>query len=374
MKNSLGVIVFLLLAVCRAQIGASIHTLPQGDQDEVLIDRPEFYLMDWDQGTKLIEKETPLSIMVDSMGRQEVRMLTDEKSNPVLYTSDIETPVCADGECRLMHIRLYWTLLGEYAGFDRFPGLPLTKHDHDEFLQADYLKLHHLLSDKLSILERRSIDELVVKPEQPEVEGADALSGATITEVKESVVAGALYSCYVAWHLVHGAIKEDIKKYTMSLVNEEMVRTMLNSNSVDYQMFALNRLEIEKYPEYVDRISEIFESGIPMVRSFIIKNLPDVFWNTEKLQRPFWNNFAKVDINSRSLLLDHLESASIATLEDISSQLGAMTKNQLKSYLQHLEEQRIKSRIIHKNLENFSSSDSEKYAYLVAQYLEENNN
>ncbi|WP_339705967.1 hypothetical protein [uncultured Kriegella sp.] len=371
MRIGLVGIVFFMLAVCRAQIGSSIHTLYENNENGVLKHPPEFYLLEWEKDGKLQEKETPLSIVVDSMGRQEVRMLVNEASNPVLYTSNIETPVCADGECRLMHIRLYWTLLGEYAGFDRFPGLPLTKHDHDEFLQADYLKLHHLLSDKLSILERRSIDELVEKPKQPEVEGADALSGATIKEVKESVVGGALYSCYVAWHLVHGAIKEDIKEHTMSLINDAMVREMLNSNSVDYQMFALNQLEMEKYAEQVDRISEIFESSIPMVRTFIIKNLPDVFWSTEKLQRPFWNNFAKVDINSRSLLLDHLQYASKDTLEDLSSELSVMTKNQLRAYLQHLEEHKMTSKSLRKNLEAFSKNDSEKYAYLVAQYLEE---
>lgn len=371
MRKGLVVIALFMLAVCRAQIGSSVHTLPENNANGVLMQPPEFYLLEWEKGEQLLEKETPLSIVVDSMGLQEVRMLVNEKSNPVLYTSNIETPVCADGECRLMHIRLYWTLLGEYAGFNRFPGLPLTKHDHDEFLQADYLKLHHLLSDRLSILERRTIDELVEKPKKSEVEGADALSGATIKEVKESVVGGALYSCYVAWHLVHGAIKEDIKAHTMSLINDAMVREMLNSNSVDYQMFALNQLEVESYTEHVDRISEIFESSIPMVRTFIIKNLPDVFWNTEKLQRPFWNNFGKVDINSRSLLLDHLQHVSKDTLEDLSSQLGVMTKNQLRAYLQHLEERKSTSKSLRKNLEAFSKTDSEKYAYLVAQYLEE---
>ena len=86
-----------------------------------------------------------------------------------------------------MHIRLYWTLLGEYAGFDRYVDLPLTKHDHDEFKEEDYQKLHSLLKDPNSVLRRRTIDELVEKPKQRTVNGVDALSGATIAEVKESV-------------------------------------------------------------------------------------------------------------------------------------------------------------------------------------------
>lgn len=373
MRGHLTVISFFIMALCGAQPGFSDVVSDVGQRDS-FGQKPEFYVLEWKQGELLTEKETPLFIEVDSMGRQEITMLVDKKSDPVLYSSNIETPVCADGECRLMHIKLYWTLLGDYAGFDRYPGLPLTKHDHDEFLKEDYLKLHFLLSDKLSILERRTIDELVVEPEQPELEGADALSGATIAEVKESVVAGALYSCYVAWHLVHGAIQEDIKKLTLAMVNDEMVLDMLNSSSVDYQMFALNRMGEDNYVEYYGRIAEIFGSGIPMVRTFIVKSLPDIFWDTEELQGPFWKQFANVDINSRSLLLEHLNATSDKTLEDVSFHLGVMTKNQLKVYLEYIADYGQLNSSIRKNLQAFSKSNSEKYAYLVTQFLEDYTN
>jgi len=33
--------------------------------------------------------------------------------------------------------------------------------------------------------------------------------------------------------------------------------------------------------------AEIFKTGIPMVRGFIIKNLPASFWTSEELQKPF---------------------------------------------------------------------------------------
>ena len=205
------------------------------------------------------------------------------------------------------------------------------------------------------------------------MEGVDAVAGATIKEVKESVVGGALYSCYTAWHLVHGPIKDAIQKRTLSSLDDDMVLRMLGSNNKDYLMFALNRLTENQYEVNYLRIAEIFESGIPLVRTFIVKNLPDSFWNSQELQKPFWKSFPKVDINSRSLLLEHLNTASQRILEDISSQLGTMTKNQLKAYLDHLGGQEQLSSSIKKNLRFFAKSSTEKYDYLVKEFLSDNN-
>ncbi|NNE75467.1 MAG: hypothetical protein HKN31_00135, partial [Pricia sp.] len=238
MRLVVGAIIFLMSAAGCAQFG--IHDpVSNTIQNKGIYQKPEFYTMQWKQGTQFTEKPTAISIEVDSIGQQEVRLLVNGKDEPILYASDISTPVCADGECRLMHIRLYWSLLGEYAGFDRYPKLPLTKHEHDEFLSVDYIKLHQLLMDDNSILKRKKIHELVDKPKQSKIEGVDAVAGATIKEVKESVVAGALYSCYTAWHLVHGPVRDEIKKHTLTLLNDTMVSEMILSNNSDYQLFVL---------------------------------------------------------------------------------------------------------------------------------------
>lgn len=341
-----------------------------GLQENGLDRQPEFFNMPWEYGTKLVKKETSMFIEVDSIGKQNIGVLVDQKERPRLYVSDIETPVCADGDCKLMNIRLYWTLLGDYAGFDRDSKLPLTKNDHDEFSMADYLKLHLLLTDANSILKQRKIDELIEKPKPSEGDGPDALSGATIKEVKETVVSGALYSCYVAWHLVHGQLNAELREYTSSQVTDETVFQMLYSANSNYQMFALGRFDEANYEEHYARIADIFETGIPMVRGFICKNLPEKFWKTPKLQNLFWNAFADVDINTRSLLLEHLNSASTETLEGISTQLGVMTKNQLKIYLEQIGKNGLVDPI-RKNLVVFANAEKQTYSYIVNQFLEE---
>ncbi len=365
--------VFFLLVphLCNAQFGSPI-AFSDSHKKTVLEASPEFYILDWQPNTALHISETPLEIVTDSVGAQKVNLFLDAKGAPILYSSNIITPVCADGDCKFMHITLYWTLLGDYAGFDRSVQEPLTKHDHDEFLFSDYWKLHDLLRDHNSILKRRAIDELVTKPKPSKIEGVDALSGATVKEVKESVVSGALYSCYVAWHLVHGKIKEQIKAYTVQQRDEAMLVQMLNSDHTNYQMYALENLDENQYKANFSRISELFKSSIPLVRSYIIKNLSDSFSQSPSTMQPFWDALPYIDINTRSLLLQHIDFASDATVAYISTQLSVLTKNQLLKYLEHLGSKKVISTEVLKNLEHFSASNKEKNAYLVTQFLEDN--
>ena len=338
---------------------------------EVLDKAPEFFVLQWKEGTSLTPSKTDFYIEVDSMGKQEVVALLDNNGKPVLYTSEISAPVCADGECKLMNIRLYWTLLGEYAGFDRYPELPLTKHDHDEFKISDYQKLHALLTDDKSILGRRRIDQLVEKPTMRTVNGVDAISGATVARVKESVVGGALYSCYVAWYLVHGEIRDTLKNHTLSVLSPQMVSNMLYSKNTDYHLFALSELDNAQYAEHYLQITEVFKTSSPLVRSIIAKELPTKFEGFADLQKPFWEAFDEIDLGSRSLLLKHLDKAPLFAFEILSTKLGTMSKNQLKAFLRNLTGKDIISSEVHDNLKKFANSENETYAYLAKSFLED---
>ncbi|EAR02296.1 hypothetical protein [Maribacter sp. HTCC2170] len=336
--------------------------------NEVLEKAPEFFLLDWEKGTVLTYQKTGLTIDMDSKGKHVITALVNKENTPVLYTSEIITPVCADGECKLMNIKVYWSLLGEYAGFDRYEEFPLTKHDHDEFAFEDYNKLHQLLKDNKSILARRSISELVEKPKMRNVNGIDAISGATITEVKESVVSGALYSCYTAWHIVHGEVRQLLRMNTMSVLNENMLLEMLYSSNTKYQMFALKKLDQARFKEHYIRISEVFTEGVPLVRSFIVKKIPVNIWNSPKLSQVFWDALPKIDVGSRSLLLDHLEYATPKVIEQISGQLEILTKNQIKYFLKILSEKET-TQVILEKLTYFVNTN-EIYGYLVKEYLD----
>ncbi|MGB5434512.1 MAG: hypothetical protein WBM98_01375 [Maribacter sp.] len=370
MKTSFSILLLILLFSGRptSELKEVPNKLPMSD---FLDKAPEFYVLQWNVGTKLTSQKTEFFIEVDSVGKQGIDVLLNQRKEPVLYTAAISTPVCADGECKLMNLKLYWTLLGEYAGFDRYPDLPLTKYDHDIFLEEDYQKLHELLTDDKSILGRRSIDRLVEQPKMRTVNGVDAVSGATITQVKESIVPGALYSCYTAWHLAHGDIREKLKARTLAVLNENIIIDMLYSNNPEYQLFALEKMDQELYLQHHVQISEIFKTAIPLVRSVVAKSFMTHFKATPNLQLPFWQAFDKIDVGSRSLLLKNLDTAPPFVVDILSGKLSAMSKNQLNSFFSHLSPKHELSREILNNIETFANSDSETYAYLAKQYIEE---
>lgn len=338
---------------------------------EVMNSPPEYFVLDWKEGTQLYLQPSDFFIEIDSFGRREVMALVNEKKAPVLYTADIATPVCADGECKLMHIKFYWTLLGEYAGFDRYPEMPLTKHDHDLFEEGDYLKLHHLLMDDKSPLARRTIDQLVEKPKMRRVNGVDAISGATITQVKEAVVSGALYSCYTAWHLVYGDIQKQLKAHTQATVNQEMILNMLYSDHSGYQLFALNHMDAQQYQANFEQLARIFKTGTPLVRKIITKRLTSKLKNTPELQRPFWEAFELVDPSSQSLMINYVGEAPAYVPQLLSKKLDTMSKNQLKRFLRFLSETNGMSAEIRADLILFAKEKNQTYSYLVKEFLDE---
>lgn len=370
MKYTFPIIIVLFILFGKGTDGneprVSIRSL-----NETIEISPEFFVLEWKEGTKLVPKKTNFFIEVDSLGKQEVVVLLNKNQEPVLYASEISTPVCADGECKLMNIKLYWTLLGEYAGFDRYSDLPLTKHDHDEFMVEDYQKLHVLLADDKSIMGRRSIHQLVEKPKMRTVNGVDAIAGATVARVKEAVVSGALYSCYTAWKIVHGDIREQLKGYSVSVLNKNMMLDMLYSNNADYHLFALKQLDNSGYAEHYLQVAEIFKTSTPLVRSIVAKSLIENYRSTPELQKPFWNAFDVIDIGSRSTLISYLDDAPSYISDLLSAKLSIMSRNQLKAFLEHLSDNKTISSEVQDNLKEFSNSESETYAYLTKDFLED---
>lgn len=369
MKITILTLLFCALGLVWAPKKGAVKSF--GYQHKMLVEKPEYFALEWQEGWVLNRRPIPFFIEVGTLGNQHVDILVDQQRRPVLYTADICTPVCADGECRLMYLTLYWNLLGDYAGYDKVEGQALTKHDHKKFLDRDYEKLHRLLLDGRSVLKRKKIDDLVSKPKEPLQDGVDAIAGATIAEVKESVVEGALYSCYTAWHIAHGTIKGELRDYTIGNFDGEMKRYMLQGSAPDYQMFALKSLSEAEFVDYKDRIAEIFKAGIPLVRSYIVQNLPKMFWESDSMQRPFWESFATVDINSRSLLLNHVQEAPVEVLVLLGGHLEVMTKNQLKLYLSAIENIALANPEINEQLSRFAESVNHTYAYVVAEFLEE---
>ncbi|MFW5877533.1 MAG: hypothetical protein ACOCUP_00330 [bacterium] len=132
------------------------------------------------------------------------------------YYSKIRTSVCEDKLCRIVHLKVYWDLAGNYLNFDTIPGLGLTKNNHNPFTEEDYIKIHHTLRNDNSILGEKTKDELLDKSENRYSEKIDGYTGATAKEIKKAVVDGALYSTHTLWNLINEEIRIRLKEYTIS--------------------------------------------------------------------------------------------------------------------------------------------------------------
>ena len=320
---------------------------------------------------KVVIKLTDDSTMVD----YEVALLKNKDDLPVAYTSYITTPVCDDTLCALMHIQMYWNLLGNYIGFDTIGGMPLTKNDHLEFRDEDYSKLHRLLMDDHSIIKRKDKKELFDNEAMRVSEVVDAVTGATAKEVKEAVVDGALYSSYTIYHIVYGSLSDSIYRDFERKYNPLLQHKLLSSDHPDYQLYALKRLDKESFIHHKDRLLELIHLAIPLNRLYIMKKMPDHMWHNQKVQEEIAEFYTDLDVNSMSYFLrklvsiDHISSTTILRLVN---SIEHMSQNQMKALIRILSKKeteltevildRIKANLQNKNI---------TYAYLMEAFLKE---
>ncbi|MEX2511584.1 MAG: hypothetical protein WD398_01650 [Cyclobacteriaceae bacterium] len=300
--------------------------------------------------------------------------LLTHKNQAAYYASQIRTSVCDDEICEIMHIRLIWDLVGNYIGYDTIPGHPLTKYDHVPFTSADYIKLHELLMNKGSILKFKEKEELIDKQQVKASDVVDGTTGATALEIKEEVVDGALYTSYTLWHLAHlGDLKNLLVAHTDLIFNEALKQNFLHSDRDEYELFALRKFSKSDFEDNINFLFKALEKGTPLLKKFIIKDLPDPLWEEEEFENRICHMFSEMDINTRTLLLDKLDSFGIistASLEALSQHLNQMSKNQLLVFLKILGKNE-RDKVINHNLQLAQNDPTFKYAYIIQEFTED---
>ncbi|MEM1357707.1 MAG: hypothetical protein AAGF89_05890, partial [Bacteroidota bacterium] len=277
----------------------------------------------------------------DTSITHQLYLLKDATNVPLMYYADILTPVCIDGVCKPVYLEMYWDLLGQYVGFGEYPNHPLTKYDHDLFTPEDYVKLQELLLDRNSILDRKNLDDLYdlrsVANEKIEYNGVeiDGISGATKTEIKSSIVSGALYSCHRLWNLAHGAASAKIRTHLSQIYTDTLAECFLRSEISTYRYYAVRQMEGSAFADF-DPIFAVYQRGNPLVRKHILKKIPDSLFQLTRIHGPLYRTFPDLDGTSKTLLIDKLSLAPAAA-PALAPHLVKMTKNQLKTYLKHLQ-------------------------------------
>lgn len=297
-----------------------------------------------------------------------VELVTGSK-RPLFYQSNIRTTVCDDEVCEIMYIKLYWDLVGEYVGYDTVAQHPLTKFDHEPFTRKDYDRLHELLNNDGSILKFKQKSELIDKEKVKASDVVDGTTGATALEIKEEVVEGALYSSYTLWHLAYnGDIKNLLTAQTKSILDESLMKYLLDSGRSGYTLFAFHNFQLKDYITYKNYWIEALKNAMPLTRKYILKNIPDGMWNTASIQDDVCAMFNFFDVNTKTSLLIKLSTSkdiSSKSIEYISSSITTMNRNQTRQFLDIIENNDELTAVTKKNVRKAAENTEFNYAYLI---------
>lgn len=332
---------------------------------------------DWDLSDVASEEEVFTLTDDSTMVSYEVVVLKDSEEFPVAYTSYITTPVCDDTLCALMHIQMYWNLLGNYIGYDTITSQPLTKNDHLKFRDEDYAKLHRLLMDDNSIIKRKEKKDLFDDNQMRVSEVVDAVTGATAKEVREAVVDGALYSSYTIYHIVYGAISDSIRSDMERKYDKSIQKKLLSSVHSDYQLYALKTLDPGEFLIHKARIIELIHDAIPLIRLYIMKKMPEEMWYDESIQNEITAMYGDLDVNSMSWVLKKivsLDQLSTHAISNLAKNIHVMSRNQLRLFIQILEKKNNQPSFdVLNHMRDVLNKNALPYGYLLEAYLEGQN-
>ncbi|MCB0664726.1 MAG: hypothetical protein KDC80_02840 [Saprospiraceae bacterium] len=226
---------------------------------------------------------------------------------PQFYSSSIFTQVCETGECKPVSIILFWDLLGNYLRYALPDGQLLTKLDHIPFTPEDYKKFEKILADPYSVLENFAIEELTGSREKARIDEIDGITGATPKSISNSIVEGAVYTCYTIWHLAHGSISGHIATITDSIATSGwMLNEFIKSEDIDLRYWATKKLlgQPEKYPDEVRNLITSFDSTDIFGIKNLLSELPDDLLHQSWVQEHLWHQYEKYNFSLQKLLLE----------------------------------------------------------------------
>ncbi|WP_141402351.1 hypothetical protein [Sediminicola luteus] len=267
----------------------------------------------------------------ETTGEQQMFLVSDAQDEALFYYSPMSVVVCANGECKLAEINMFWSLIGDYWGYGIVKDAPLTKYEHAKFEAADYAKLHKLLANKNSVFRHKTLDELIDKVPTDNPLDLDATSGATKEELKAEVVAGGAYSCYSLWHLAHDpVVLKHIKNSSSEYFAKNGFAKLLDSDIEQYQAYALRQIPASDLGVYESRLAELFTTATPQWRVQLLKKLPQKTLVTSHFKSWLYAGFYEWDTHSQNNLLQKLDETMMDQGLEILREYDRLNENQIR--------------------------------------------
>ncbi len=254
-------------------------------------------------------KGNPIStfVVADTIPTQ-LLIKRDSSGLPDGYEATVFTPVCETERCYTIEVMISWDLIGNYLKLDTLPGQQLTKLDHIPFTDEDYQKLQAILINRNSVLGSYEKEELVRDTRISELDG---MTGATIQEVKNAVINGAVYSCYTLWHIAHGPVVDSIQESTRRLLSKELVQKLVDLENAEVNYFLLNHLSKEDFLKYLPEMLQSLELDEGYYVKNAMEKLPFEFYRDSRVQIYFADHFQEMDYFSQVALLEKLSKIEL---------------------------------------------------------------
>ena len=224
------------------------------------------------------------------------------------YRAVVNTPVCEDERCYAVELEFYWDLIGNYAGYDTIVGMALTKLDHIPFTTEDYQKLNAILSNSNSSLGLYDREELVQSSRSSDLDG---ITGATRSEIKNSVIDGAVYSCYTLWHIAHGQAVDSIRQATSRSFSKKLVQKLVRRQDQEINYYLIQYFTDEDFVEYLREVFDCLKVGEGYFVKKAVEQMPVAALVAPISQAYFTENFGQLDYFAQLALLKKLQDCQL---------------------------------------------------------------
>jgi len=253
------------------------------------------------------------------------------------YMGKINSPVCEADKCYAIEIIFHWDLLGRFVSYDTIAGQGLTKLDHIPFTKADYQKLQDILKNDKSVLASYQKDQLV---KNTRISDIDGFTGATIREIKDNVIEGAVYSCYTLWHLAHGSITHMLQQRTCTLFNEKLVKKMVAMQDQQVNYFLINNFSEKDFSDYLPLVLKAIAEGKGYFAKNAIEKIPDSVLMLDVSQNFFAADFTSLNYFAQVALLKKVGQHSVnerllSSFEQSLDARDSYRNDLLKEILEH---------------------------------------
>lgn len=246
------------------------------------------------------------------------------------YSARVIAPVCEKDKCYIIEIDFYWDLIGRFHRYDTIFGNGLTKLDHEPFTQSDYSKLDNILNNSGSLLASYTKEELVKNTRSSEIDG---FTGATIIEIKESVIGGAVYSCFTLWHIANGSVADSIQRSTKKLLNRDLVKKLVSQKDQEINYYLINNFKESDFSSNLPEILQTIEDGKGYFCKNAIEKMSENIIADGLSQQFFASKFTQLDYFAQVALLEKLNAKSLSEAMIITLNENIDNRNSYKNEL-----------------------------------------